>query len=319
MEKHADMPPLRCVVYAGPNGSGKSSMIAAVESTPNSLPNFHLIKSEKVINPDAIANSLKTEFESPEQKSARERLAQQLAITKRRRLIDARESFAFETVMSHPSRISEMLLLKQNDYHLQVYFVSTNDPNINVARVAHRVESQTTTGHNVDPKKIVQRYWRSLQLLPKAIETANETFVFDNSIWGTDNPIPQASINDDGIALNEPVQTWVTQYVVAPLTERISERLQLVQVLSTEDCLPTELPNELNGQYVGPITHSTKYFFVVNVGRASIIADKTMWIGEKQQPNLSIGTKVKIRYSEWNAPTIETIERSGPARENISR
>ncbi|CCD29356.1 Protein of unknown function [Candidatus Glomeribacter gigasporarum BEG34] len=189
---------MRCVICAGPNGSGKTSMITAIAGSEVFSPDFQLIKTKKFVNPDEIANSLKTEFELPEQKHARERLAQQQAIMERRCLIDARESFAFETVMSHPSRISEMLLLKQNNYYLRIYFVSTSDPNINVARVAHRVESQTTTGHDVEPKKVVQRYWRSLQLLPKAIETADEIFIFDNSIWGADHPIPQASITDRG-------------------------------------------------------------------------------------------------------------------------
>src|SRR5260364_35298 len=40
-------------------------------------PDFQLIKTKKFVNPDEIANSLKTEFELPEQKHARERLAQQ--------------------------------------------------------------------------------------------------------------------------------------------------------------------------------------------------------------------------------------------------
>src|SRR5260363_123730 len=33
--------------------------------------------------------------------------------------------------------------------------------------------------------------YHSKKNLPKAIETADEIFIFDNSIWGADHPIPQ--------------------------------------------------------------------------------------------------------------------------------
>ncbi|CCD29357.1 hypothetical protein CAGGBEG34_220111 [Candidatus Glomeribacter gigasporarum BEG34] len=102
----------------------------------------------------------------------------------------------------------------------------------------------------------------------------------------------------------------MTQHVVTPLIERNNERLQLAPVFSDKGYPPIKLPNELNGQYIGHITHSTKHFFVLNIGRSSVITDKAMWIGEKQHLNLSVGTKVKIRYNEWNAPTVEVFERN---------
>src|SRR5260364_371359 len=59
-------------------------MITAIAGSEVFSPDFQLIKTKKFVNPDEIANSLKTEFELPEQKHARERLAQQQAIMERR-------------------------------------------------------------------------------------------------------------------------------------------------------------------------------------------------------------------------------------------
>lgn len=59
-----------------------------------------------------------------------------------------------------------------------MYFVATEDPEINVARVQHRVE---TGGHAVPHDKIVSRYARSLDLLSEAVTFANRAYIFDNS------------------------------------------------------------------------------------------------------------------------------------------
>jgi predicted ABC-type ATPase len=75
-----------------------------------------------------------------------------------------KESFAFETVTSHPSRIYELLMLKEQGYKAFVAFITTDDPEKNVARVTIRYKTYTTTGHYVEPDKVRDRYDRTLKV-----------------------------------------------------------------------------------------------------------------------------------------------------------
>lgn len=56
--------------------------------------------------------------------------------------------------------------------------MATDDPAINVSRVANRV---ALGGHVVPEDKIISRYHRSLDLLMAAIRHTNRAYIFDNS------------------------------------------------------------------------------------------------------------------------------------------
>jgi predicted ABC-type ATPase len=56
--------------------------------------------------------------------------------------------------------------------------VSTIDPRYNILRVADRVSAG---GHDVPPQKVIERYHRSLSLLPLAIEIADLVTLVDNT------------------------------------------------------------------------------------------------------------------------------------------
>jgi len=76
-------------MFAGPNGSGKSSVTPLFQNQADFPKNY--------INPDEIAltlggNTMKKAYE-----------ASAIAAGERLRCIERKESFAFETVMSHPS------------------------------------------------------------------------------------------------------------------------------------------------------------------------------------------------------------------------
>lgn len=64
-------------------------------------------------------------------------------------------------------------------YRTYLYYVATEDPAINIARVRYRV---TQGGHDVPTDKIVSRYYRSLDLLHDAIHSSHRAFLFDNSL-----------------------------------------------------------------------------------------------------------------------------------------
>ena len=111
----------------------------------------------------------------------------------RKKLLEAGVTFTFETVMSHRSKVEFLKLAQESKYRTYLYFVATEDPEINVSRVESRVAEG---GHDVSREKIVERYHRSLDLLADAVQYTNRAYIFDNSsaekVWVaevTDNDI----------------------------------------------------------------------------------------------------------------------------------
>jgi len=102
----------------------------------------------------------------------------------RQQLIKSRKSFSFETVMSHPDKIQQLSQAKSIGYRTYLYYVATEDPQINISRVKLR---EKMGGHSVPEDKIVNRYYRSLDLLHIAIQNTDRSYIFDNSshehIW----------------------------------------------------------------------------------------------------------------------------------------
>lgn len=96
----------------------------------------------------------------------------------RHKLLAARVSFTFETVMSSSSKVDFLEKAQQAGYRTYLYFVATEDPDINVARVQNRVREG---GHSVPEDKIRSRYIKSLDLLSKAVSYADRAYIFDNS------------------------------------------------------------------------------------------------------------------------------------------
>ncbi len=94
------------------------------------------------------------------------------------KLIEACKSFTFETVMSSPDKVALLERARQRGYRTYLYYVATDNPEINITRVRHRVRHG---GHPVPEDKIVSRYARSLGLLAEAIRHTNRAYIFDNS------------------------------------------------------------------------------------------------------------------------------------------
>ena len=96
----------------------------------------------------------------------------------RQKLLQAKTSFTFETVMSSPDKVALLHKAQQYGYRTYLYYVATEDPEINISRVRYRVKMG---GHPVPVDKIVSRYFRSLDLLREAIRYSNRAYIFDNS------------------------------------------------------------------------------------------------------------------------------------------
>lgn len=96
----------------------------------------------------------------------------------RQKLVDMGKSLTFETVMSSPDKIDFLRAAQRKGYRTYLYFVSTEDPSINISRVSHRVKMG---GHPVPEEKIISRFSRSLDLLMDAIACSDRAYIFDNS------------------------------------------------------------------------------------------------------------------------------------------
>ena|SRR5579872_4437296 len=96
----------------------------------------------------------------------------------RNKLLETRQSFTFETVMSHPDKIEFLRRAQEQGYRTYLYYVATEDPEINISRVRHRVKMG---GHPVPEDKIISRYHNSLSLLMKAVQCTHRSYIFDNS------------------------------------------------------------------------------------------------------------------------------------------
>jgi replicative DNA helicase len=195
-------------MVAGPNGSGKTTLVQALQARG--------IDFGEYINPDDIADGLTGSYDE------RVAQAQLIADDRRNACIEARRSFSFETVMSHPSKLDILVRAKEAGFFVQLFFVGIDDPNTNVERVALRVAQG---GHSVPEDKIRSRWKRTMEQLHEAIRSTDEAFVFDNSAAGTIDSAPRlvfrrSFIQKRNLPRHEqypPIPTWVRHYVLGPL------------------------------------------------------------------------------------------------------
>lgn len=130
----------------------------------------------------------------------------------RYRLVDARASFTFETVMSSPAKVEFLRRAKAVGYRTYLYFIATENPEINVARVRHRVASG---GHPVPEQKIVERYFRCLELLDSAIQSTDRAYLFDSSESDRRNWIAEITSGSDLEIKTDSVPAWFRKAVLA--------------------------------------------------------------------------------------------------------
>jgi predicted ABC-type ATPase len=205
----------RMRVFAGPNGSGKTTII---NNLPSKIPSGvyvnaddiqRTLKTERSIHFDEFEIQPSTEdvqdfFKHSQFAPAKlnnPNLWQCFSVTNnkllllndveidaymaadiaefiRQCLLKAGRSFSYETVMSHTGKLSFMQAAKAAGYRIYLYFVATEDPEINISRVTIRVAQE---GHAVGEDKIRSRYYRSLENLRSAVKLADRAYIFDNS------------------------------------------------------------------------------------------------------------------------------------------
>ncbi len=125
-------------------------------------------------------------------------------------MVRNRISFSFETVFSHPSKISFLEKAELSGYRNYLYYIATDDCMINVGRVEQRVAEG---GHSVPEEKIKSRYNSSLNNLLPALKHTYRAYIFDNS---EQKPRLIAEVTPKGTLLlrtgNIPI--WFDEYVL---------------------------------------------------------------------------------------------------------
>ena len=132
----------------------------------------------------------------------------------REALLDCCEKIAFETVMSHPSKLDYIRRAREKGFRIYLYFVSLEDPELNKIRVASRV---VQGGHDVPEEKITERYERCMELLYEAILLADRAFFFDNS---ASSAKLLATVENGELSFVEGVEYmpgWFKRYVIDKL------------------------------------------------------------------------------------------------------
>ena len=87
-------------------------------------------------------------------------------------------SFSQETVFSHPSKVDALREARAAGFRTYLYFVATETPEINIARVESRA---ALGGHSVPVDKVASRYPLSVANAAAALPHLSRAFFFDNS------------------------------------------------------------------------------------------------------------------------------------------
>lgn len=156
------------IVIAGPNGSGKTSTTRLV------------IKHEWAeqcvyINPDEIAQSKFGDWNDPNAV----RQAVEYCEEWREQLLKEHKDFIFETVLSSDSKVEFLKRAKDEGYFIRMFFICTQNPTINAARIAKRVMEG---GHDVPIQKIISRYEKALVNAIRVARFVDRAYFYDNSI-----------------------------------------------------------------------------------------------------------------------------------------
>jgi len=144
-------------MICGPNGAGKSTWSKGIATRHNVV----------CIDTDALsAGGL-----SP---IAAGKVAAEMART----MIASRISFARESTLTAKFDFQIMQMAREAGYAIHLTYIRLETPELAISRVRSRVQQG---GHDVPEADIRRRYRRSLENLPRALASADEYVLLDNS------------------------------------------------------------------------------------------------------------------------------------------
>lgn len=163
------------IALAGSNGSGKSTFYESYLSDAGL----------RFINADELSASLGL---SPYE-------AAELATSLRRELVNQRESFIFETVLSDPvgEKVDQLASYAPLGYTVVLIFIRIKDADESIRRVAMRV---CQGGHDVPEDRLRARFERTLANLQRAIQRLPHVIVLSNE--DLSNPYQLIAMYENG-------------------------------------------------------------------------------------------------------------------------
>ncbi|MBI5431873.1 MAG: AAA family ATPase [Planctomycetes bacterium] len=178
-------------MIAGPNGAGKSTTAPALLRD--------LLGIREFVNADAIAQGM-----SGFDPDAAAIAAGRAMLRRLTELSRAGHDFAFETTLASRSFAPWIARLKADGYAFALVFLWLPNPEIAIARVAHRVAAG---GHDVPVATIRRRFDRGLaNFFRLYLPLADSWFLYDNSAPAASRPIARGSGSTDADILDE--KTW---------------------------------------------------------------------------------------------------------------
>jgi predicted ABC-type ATPase len=155
-----------CFIIAGPNGAGKTTF--ALRYIPQ------IAGCRNFVNADLIAYGL-----SPFDSLSAQYEAGRLFLREIYMNIEKRVDFAFETTLAGRSHITLMKNLRQNDWHVVLFFLWIPNAAFSKSRIRERVKQG---GHDIPDDTIYRRFPRIMHNFIKIyIPLCDKVFCYDNS------------------------------------------------------------------------------------------------------------------------------------------
>ncbi len=154
----------RLFLLCGGNGAGKTTFYR-LNLEPAGIP---------FVNADELAKLL-VGLPTAE----RDQVAWQKARQIYQRMIESGESFAYETVFSHTSKLDLINDAKARGYEVLLFYVFLDSPDLHDKRV--KLGFQQNTRHDVPTEKVLARLERVNALMIDAIRAVDEAAIFNNS------------------------------------------------------------------------------------------------------------------------------------------
>ncbi len=147
-------------MICGPNGAGKSTWSRGIATRHNVV----------CIDTDALAAGGLSSI-------AAGKVAAEMART----LIANGVSFARESTLTAKFDFQIMQIAREAGYAIHLTYIRLETPELAISRVRSRVQHG---GHDVPEADIRRRYRRSLENLPRALESVDDYVILDNSEEG---------------------------------------------------------------------------------------------------------------------------------------
>ena len=153
-------------IIAGCNGAGKTTASFTI------LP--EILNCKEFVNADEIAKGL-----SPFRPESVSFEAGRIMLNRISDLLNANETFAFETTLSTRSYKNKLLEAKSAGYTVTLLFFWLQTVELAIERVRNRVAEG---GHNIEKNIIVRRYQRGIKnLFEIYLPLVDAAYIFDNS------------------------------------------------------------------------------------------------------------------------------------------